>query len=87
MAAQTVEIADTVREGKKVRVSQKDGITAERGDMVDPNIALDAPCGFCVWKRDRCCAWRTVGPFANTRAEEASAAERPDLAGQLPGSI
>jgi len=35
MAGQVVEIADTVREGKKVRISQKDGTTEERGDMVD----------------------------------------------------
>jgi hypothetical protein len=35
MAAQVVEIADTVREGKKVKVSQKDGTTEERGDQVE----------------------------------------------------
>ena len=32
LAAQVVEIADTVCEGKKVRISQKDGIS---GDKVD----------------------------------------------------
>ena len=30
-----VEIADTVRKGKKVQVNQKDGITEEHGDMVE----------------------------------------------------
>ena len=35
LAAQVVEIADTVREGKKVKVSQKDGTTEEHGDQVD----------------------------------------------------
>ena len=35
LAAQVVEIADTVREGEKVWVSAKDGITEEQGDMVD----------------------------------------------------
>jgi hypothetical protein len=35
MAAQVVEIADTIREGKKVRTSAKDGVVEERGDLVD----------------------------------------------------
>jgi hypothetical protein len=30
------EIAYTIRGGKKVRISQKDGTTEERGDMVEP---------------------------------------------------
>jgi hypothetical protein len=33
LAAQVVEIADTVRERKKIRISQKDGTTDEHGDM------------------------------------------------------
>jgi hypothetical protein len=38
-----VEIADTVREGKKVRISQKDGTTEEHGDMVDRSrLMIDA---------------------------------------------
>jgi hypothetical protein len=35
LAAQVVEIADTVRKGSKVRVSAKDGITEEHGHIVD----------------------------------------------------
>jgi hypothetical protein len=35
LAAQVVEIVDTVRQGKNVWVNQKDGITEEHGDMVD----------------------------------------------------
>ena len=43
LAAQVVEIADTVREGKKVRISQKDGTTEEHGDMVDRSrLMMDA---------------------------------------------
>ena len=30
-----IEIADTVREGKKEKTRSKDGVTEERGDMVD----------------------------------------------------
>jgi len=30
-----VEIADTVREGKKVRINAEDGITEEHADMVE----------------------------------------------------
>jgi len=37
-----VEIADTVREGKKVRVSAKGGVTEEHGDMVDRRLMVDA---------------------------------------------
>ena len=43
LAAQVVEIADTVREGKKVRVSAKGGITEEHGDHVDRSrLMVDA---------------------------------------------
>lgn len=42
LAAQVVEIADTVREGKKVRVSAKGGVTEEHGDMVDRRLMVDA---------------------------------------------
>jgi hypothetical protein len=43
LAAQVVEIADTVREGKKVRISQKDGTTEEHGDQVDRSrLMMDA---------------------------------------------
>jgi hypothetical protein len=43
LAAQVVEIADTVREGKKVKVSQKDGTTEEHGDQVDRSrLMVDA---------------------------------------------
>jgi len=37
-----VEIADTVREGKKVRVSEKGGVTEEHGDIVDRRLMVDA---------------------------------------------
>jgi hypothetical protein len=43
MAAQVVEIADTVREGKKVRISQKDGTTEEHG--IDAGPAFRATVG------------------------------------------
>jgi hypothetical protein len=43
LAAQVVEIADTVREGRKVRTSAKDGVTEERGDMVERSrLMVDA---------------------------------------------
>ena len=43
LAAQVVEIADTVHKGKKVRVSAKGGVTEEHGDMVDP-LPPDGGC-------------------------------------------
>jgi hypothetical protein len=43
MAGQVVEIADTVREGKKAKISQKDGTTEEHGDQVDRSrLMMDA---------------------------------------------
>ena len=42
LAAQVVEIADTVRQGKKVRVNAKGGLTEEHGDMVDRRLMVDA---------------------------------------------
>jgi hypothetical protein len=47
-----VEIVDTVRKGKNVRVNQKDGITEEHGDMVDRSrLMVDA-------RKWLACAWR-----------------------------
>jgi hypothetical protein len=38
-----VAIADTVREGKKIRLRQKDGTTEEHGDTVDRSrLMMDA---------------------------------------------
>lgn len=43
LAAKVVEIADTVPEGKKVKISQKDGTTEEHGDQVDRSrLMVDA---------------------------------------------
>ena len=61
MAAQVVEIADTIREGKKVRISQKDGTTEEHGDMVDRSrLMIDAASGWRpswpqeIWRQGLC---------------------------------
>src|SRR6516162_3993832 len=40
LSAQVVEIACTVREGKKVLVSAKSGVTEEHGDMVDRRLMV-----------------------------------------------
>jgi hypothetical protein len=38
-----LKLLDTVRDGKKVRISQKDGTTEEHGDMVDRSrLMMDA---------------------------------------------
>jgi hypothetical protein len=43
LAAKVVEIADTVPEGKKVKISQKDGTTEEHGDQGDRSrLMVDA---------------------------------------------
>ena len=50
LAAQVVEIADTVREGKKVRISQKDGTTEEHGHQVGRSRLMMDAWKWCASK-------------------------------------
>jgi hypothetical protein len=48
-----VQIADTVRKGKNVRVNQKDGIIAEHGDMVKRSrLMIEARKWRLAWTPD-----------------------------------
>jgi hypothetical protein len=54
LAAQVVEIADTVPEGKKIRIGQKDGTTEEHADIVEQPESTDRETPWLIrffWQR------------------------------------